>query len=383
MQITGYDLYAVPPRWLLLRLETSDGTIGWGEPIIPGRLETVRTAVSELVEGYLLGMDPLRTEYHWRKLYQCGYFRGGPVLTSALSGIDQALWDIKGRHYDAPVYDLLGGYVRDRLMVYQWVGGDEPEEIAESAVRDVEHGYRAIKLNFVGEFRPLETAAAVDRAVERVAAVRDAVGEEVLIGVDFHGRVSKPMALELVRRLEPYDPMFVDQPLLPEHADSFGSISDRTAARISTGERFYTRYDFKQLFVDDAVSVIQPDVAHVGGISELHKVAAMAQAFDVAVIPHCPLGPVAFAASLQLGFCSQNVVMLEQDLGLHDPESSQGLAFLEDEETFTFENGYVARPEGPGLGIQIDEDYVREQARADVNWYNPVWHHEDGSVAEW
>jgi len=329
-------------------------------------------------------MDPLRTEYHWRKLYQCGYFRGGPVLTSALSGIDQALWDIKGRHYDAPVYDLLGGYVRDRLMVYQWVGGDEPEEIAESAVRDVEHGYRAIKLNFVGEFRPLETAAAVDRAVRRVAAVRDAVGEEVLIGVDFHGRVSEADgAAELVRRLRPYDPMFVDQPLLPEHADSFGSISDRTAARISTGERFYTRYDFKR-----AVRR-RRRLGHTARrrARRRHQRAPQGRRDGASVRrrrhPHCPLGPVAFAASLQLGFCSQNVVMLEQDLGLHDPESSQGWRSWRTRETFTFENGYVARPEGPGLGIQIDEDYVREQARADVNWYNPVWHHEDGSVAEW
>lgn len=383
MKIVDFELFAVPPRWLLLKLETDDGVVGWGEPIIQGRLETVRAAVTELVEGYLLGSDPLRTEYHWRKLYQSGYFRGGPALMSALAGIDHALWDIKGRHYGAPVHELLGGHVRDRLLVYQWLGGENPEDIAASARQDYDRGYRAFKLNFVREFRPIETTAAVDRAVERVAAVRDAVDDDAFVGVDFHGRVSKPMAAELVRRLEPLDLMFVDQPLLPEHADSFADIADRTTVPIATGERFYSRYDFKRLFTDEAVSVIQPDVTHVGGISEMRKVVSMAEAFDVAVVPHCPLGPVAFAASLQVGFCSQNVVMQEQDLDLHDPGSSQRLKLLEDPATFTFDDGYVERPTGSGLGIEVDEEYVREQAQAQVNWYNPVWHHEDGSVAEW
>ncbi|WP_129113739.1 galactonate dehydratase [Halegenticoccus tardaugens] len=383
MKITDYELFAVPPRWLLLKVETNEGTAGWGEPIVQGRLETVRAAVAELLEVYLIGADPLRTEYHWRKLYQSGYFRGGPILMSALAGIDQALWDIKGRHYGAPIHELLGGHVRDRMLVYQWLGGSDPDDTAASARQDLDRGYRAFKLNFVREFRPLETAAAMDRAVKRVSAVRDALGDDVYLGVDFHGRVSKPMATELVRRLEPYDLMFIDQPLLPEHADGFRRISEQTRIPIATGERLYSRYDFKRLFVDEAVSVIQPDVTHVGGISEMKKVASMAESFDVAVIPHCPLSPVAFAASLQVGFCSQNVIMQEQDLGLHDSESSQRLALLKDPETFRFEDGYVDRPTGPGLGIEIDEAYLREQARTQVNWYSPLWHHEDGSVAEW
>jgi galactonate dehydratase len=383
MQITDYELFAVPPRWLFLRLVTSDGTVGWGEPIVQGRLETVRAAVSELVEGYLLGTDALRTEYHWRKLYQGGYFRGGPILMSALAGVDQALWDIKGKHYGAPVYELLGGHVRDRILVYQWLGGEEPAELAANAEQAVERGYQAMKLNVVDEFRQLETGAAMDRTVERVAAVRDAVGSDVFVGVDFHGRISKPMALELTRRLEPYDLAFADQPLLPEHADGFGRINDQTGVPIATGERFYSRYDFKPLLVEDAVSVIQPDVTHVGGITELRKVASLAETFDVAVVPHSPLSPIAFAASLQVGMCAQNLVMLEQDLELHDPGASQSLEYLTDESVFAFEDGYVERPTGPGLGIEVDEDHVRSQAQTEVNWYNPVWHHEDGSIAEW
>jgi galactonate dehydratase len=383
MQITDFELFAVPPRWLLLKLETSEGIVGWGEPIIQGRLETVRAAVAELVEGYLLGADPLRIDYHWRKLYQSGYFRGGPVLMSALAGIDHALWDIKGRHYDAPIHDLLGGHVRDRMLVYQWLGGESPADIGAAAEQNYERGYRAFKLNLVREFRSIETTGAIDRAVERAVAVREAVGGDAFVGVDFHGRVSKPMATELLRRLEPHDLIFVDQPLLPEHAGSFASLAERTTVPLATGERFYSRYDFKRLFLDGGVSIIQPDVTHVGGISEMRKIASMAEAFDVAVVPHCPLGPVAFAASLQVGFCSQNVVMQEQDLDLHDPASSQRLALLDDPGTFDFEDGYVRRPRGAGLGIEVDEPSVREQAQTEVNWYNPVWHHEDGSVAEW
>ncbi|MFC7019888.1 MULTISPECIES: galactonate dehydratase [Haloarcula] len=383
MQITDYELFAVPPRWLLLKLETDTGVVGWGEPILPGRLETVRSAVTELVEGHLLGRDPRRTEYHWRKLYQGGYHRGGPVLMSALSGIDMALWDIKGRHHDTPVHQLLGGHVRDRMLVYQWIGGDDPEDIAESARQGYDRGYRALKFNVARKFRPLETADTVDHALDRIRAVRNAVGDDCFIGVDFHGRVSKAMVRELVRRLEPYNLMFVDQPVLPEHSEVLASLSEQTTVPIATGERFYSRYDFKQLFVDDAVSVIEPCLIHVGGISEMKKLVSMAEAFDVAVVPHCPLGPIAFAAHLQVGFSAQGVVMQEQDLGVDDPESSKRLGLLEDPTTFEFADGYVERPTGPGLGIEVDEATVREQAQAEVNWYNPVWHHADGSVAEW
>ncbi|EJN57542.1 galactonate dehydratase [Halogranum rubrum] len=383
MQIVNYELFAVPPRWLLLKLETDEGVVGWGEPIVQGRLETVRTAVSELVEEHLLNEDPLRTTYHWRKLYQSAYFRGGPVLMSALSGIDQALWDIKGRYYDVPVHQLLGGHVRDRMLVYKWMGGNPAEEIAQAAIQCHDQGYRAFKTNLPHEFYPLATPARIDQVVEQIAALRNAVGDEALVGFDFHGRVSKPMAHKLINRLESYDLAFIDQPLPPEQIDGFKALSDQTTIPLATGERLYSRYDFKQLLVDGGVSIIQPDVSHVGGITEMWRLASMAEAFDVAVVPHCPLGPVALAASLQVGFCSQNVVLQEQDLDVHDPESSQWLAYLDDPKVFDFQNGYIERLIGPGLGIEIDEDVVREKAQTRVNWHSPIWHHEDGSLAEW
>ncbi|MUW14564.1 galactonate dehydratase [Halorubrum sp. CBA1125] len=383
MRVTDYELFAVPPRWLLLKLETSDGLVGWGEPIVQGGLETVEAAVEELVEAYLLGEDPLETERHWRTMYQGRYYRGGPILMSALAGIDHALWDIKGKHYDAPVHQLLGGHVRDRVMIHQWIGGEDREELTNEAITRRNQGYKAIKMNATAEFRALEPPGAVERARKRVAAVRDAVDDDLYLGVDFHGRVSKPMTRRLVESLEPYGLMFVDQPILPEHSEFLATLAEQTTVPIATGERFYSRYDFKPLLTAGAVSVIQPDVTHVGGITELRKIATMADAFDVAVVPHCPLSPVAFAASLQVVFCSHNAVMQEQDLSLHDPAESVGLQYLEDPHTFAFDDGYVKRPTDPGLGITVDEAYVREQSRADVKWSNPVWRHEDGGIAEW
>lgn len=384
MQIRSYELFAVPPRWLLLKIETENGQVGWGEPIVQGRLETVRAAVEELFERYLIGSDPLRIHHHWRRLYQGGYFRGGPVLMSALSGIDQALWDIKGRYYGCPVYELLGGHVRDRVMVYAWIGGNTPERMAAEAKRLVENGHRALKLNLPSDkFGPLETTNTVDKIVDHFVAVRKEVGDDILVGVDFHGRVPKPIVLRLINRLEPYDPLFIDQPTLPEHSESSGRIADRTNVPISTGERLYTRYDFRSLLVEGGVSIIQPDVTHAGGITEMQKIATLADTFDTVVVPHCPLSPVAFAASLQIDFAAPNAVLQEQDLNLYDPDSSVGLRYLENPDTFEFSEGYVERPSGDGLGIEVDEAYVKERAEVDVNWRNPIWHHDDGSIAEW
>jgi len=382
MHITDYELFAVPPRWLFLKLETSDGTVGWGEPAIAGRLKTVKTTVEDLIKGQLLASDPLRTEYHWRSMYT-SYHRGGPMLMSALAGIDQALWDIKGRHYDAPVHRLLGGPVRDRILSYHWIGGDTPELLAKSAEQRVQNGYKAVKVSVVDEFYPIETPAAIEKVQDGVKAIREAVGDDIYLGIDFHGRVSKPMALKLIRAVEPYDPMFIDQPLLPNQEDAYEVLASQTTVPISTGERHYSRYDFKRLLFSNAVSIIQPDITHTGGISEMRKILSMAETFDVFAIPHGCLGPITLAASLQVGFSTHNIVMQEQDINVDDPESSSGLAYLEDTDPFPFENGFIERPTKPGLGINIDEDYVRKQAKADVDWYNPTWHHDDGSLAEW
>jgi len=382
-EIVDYELFEVPPRWLFLRLETVDGTVGWGEPVVEGRARTVRAAVEELLDNYLLGEDPAPIEDHWQAMYRGGFYRGGPVLMSAIAGIDQALWDIKGKQFDAPVHELMGGAARERIRVYQWIGGDRPSDVAEQAREQVEAGFTALKMNATEEIERVDDPATIQAAVTRLRQVREAVGDEVDIGVDFHGRVSKPMAKRLVQELEPYEPMFVEEPVLPEHNDALPEVAQHTTTPIATGERLFSRWDYKEIFENGTVDVIQPDLSHAGGITEVKKIAAMAEAYDVAMAPHCPLGPLALASCLQVDACSPNAFIQEQSLDIHYNETSDVLDYLADPSVFDYEDGYVEIPTGPGLGVEIDEAYVRDQAQKDVDWHNPVWRHDDGSVAEW
>ncbi|GAB7021329.1 galactonate dehydratase [Halostagnicola bangensis] len=383
MQITDYELFEVPPRWLFLKLTTSDGTVGWGEPVVEGRAKTVRSAVEELLDNYLLGEDPARIEDHWQRMYRGGFYRGGPILMSAIAGIDQALWDIKGKRYDAPVFELLGGHARDRIRVYQWIGGDRPEEVGEAAAKKVDAGFTALKMNATAELRRIDSPDTVAAARDRLAEVRDAVGDDVDIGVDFHGRVSKPMAKRLAKALEPYEPMFIEEPVLPEHNDALPEIAQHTTIPIATGERMFSRWDFKPLLESGAVDLIQPDLSHAGGITEVKKIAGMAETYDVAIAPHCPLGPIALASCIQVDACTPNTLIQEQSLDIHYNKTSDVLDYLAKPDIFEYDDGYVSLPDDPGLGIDVDEAAVRERSQQDVNWHNPVWKHEDGSVAEW
>ena len=381
--IADYELYQVPPRWLFLRIETSDGTVGWGEPVVEGRARTVEAAVEELFESYLLGQPVDRIEDHWQAMYRGGFYRGGPVLMSAIAGVDQALWDIKGKTHGAPVYELLGGPVRDRLRIYQWIGGDRPSDVGETAREKVREGLTALKMNATPELRRIDTPASVDAAKNRLRAVREAVGDEVDIAVDFHGRVAKSMAKRLAVALEPHDPFFIEEPIPPGNEEALGTIANQTSIPIATGERLYSRWDFKKILADGAVDVIQPDLSHAGGITEVKKIAAMAEAYDVALAPHCPLGPIAFASCVQVDAIASNALIQEQSLNIHYNRESDMLDYLADPDVFAFEDGYIDIPDDPGLGINIDEDAVSANAGSADAWYNPIWRHEDGSVAEW
>ena len=383
MQITEYELFEVPPRWLFLKVTTSDGTVGWGEPVVEGRAKTVRTAVEELMDNYLLGEDPSSIERHWERMYRGGFYRGGPVLMSAIAGVDQALWDIKGKQFGAPVYELLGGRARDRVRVYQWIGGDRPGDVGRAAREQVDQGFTALKMNATSEMQHVASPGTVQEAVDRLAEVREAVGPDVDIGVDFHGRVSKSMAKRLVKELEPYDPLFVEEPVLPENNEALPAIAAHTTIPIATGERMFSRWDFKGVLADGAVDVIQPDLSHAGGITEVKKIASMAEAHDVAIAPHCPLGPVALASCVQVDATAHNTLLQEQSLNIHYNETGDVLDYLADPSVFEYEDGFVALPDDPGLGIEIDEEVVRESAERGVDWHNPVWNHPDGSVAEW
>lgn len=382
MKIRTIERFKVPPRWLFLKITTDDGIEGWGEPIVEGRADTVAAAVEELGD-YLIGRDAGHIEDLWQVMYRGGFYRGGPVLTSAMSGIEQALWDIKGKALGVPVYELLGGPVRDRMRVYAWIGGDRPEDVGRVAAAQVAAGYTALKMNGTADMEWIDSNTKIDQAVQNIAAVREAVGYGIGIGVDFHGRVHKGMAKALVKELEPFKPMFVEEPVLPENNEALRELARMSAIPIATGERMYTRWGFKQLLQEGWADIIQPDLSHAGGILEVRKIAAMAEAYDVAVAPHCPLGPIALAASLQLDFCTPNAFIQEQSLGIHYNEGSDLLDYLADPGVFEYKDGYVERLTQTGLGIQVNEAKVREMAAVGHRWRNPVWRNADGSVAEW
>jgi galactonate dehydratase len=381
MKITRLTSYAVPPRWLFLKIETDGGIFGWGEPVVEGRAATVATCVAELSD-YLIGRDPSNVEDLWQVMYRGGFYRGGPILMSAIAGIDQALWDIKGKACGMSVTQLLGGQVRNRIKVYSWIGGDRPAETAAAAQAAADRGFSAVKMNGTEELQIVDTWDGVQAALDRVAAVREAV-PELGIAVDFHGRVHKPMAKVLLKELEPYRLMFIEEPVLSENLDSFLDSLINTATPIALGERLFSRWDFKSILASGAVDIVQPDPSHAGGISETRKIATMAEAYDVAVALHCPLGPIALASCLQIDGCTYNAFIQEQSLGIHYNVGNDLLDYLTDPSVFDYADGYVTIPSGPGLGIDVDEEFVTEQSRVGHRWRNPIWRHADGSVAEW
>ncbi|MFL2517379.1 MAG: galactonate dehydratase [Candidatus Azotimanducaceae bacterium] len=382
MKITRLTTYIVPPRWLFLKIETDEGLIGWGEPVLEGRAHTVATAVDELSD-YLVGEDPLQIEKHWQAMYRGAFYRGGPILMSAIAGVDQALWDIKGKYHDAPVHQLLGGQVRDRIKVYAWVGGDRPADIVASAQQAVADGFSATKMNLTEELQVVDHLSKIDDAVERIASLRSAVGNKLDIAVDFHGRVHAPMAKVLIKAIEPYNPLFIEEPVLSEHLETMAQLRRNTHIPIATGERLYSRFDYKNLFTLGAADIIQPDLSHAGGITECKKIAAMAESWDLALAPHCPLGPIALAACLQIDAVSQNAFIQEQSQGIHYNQSNDLTDYLSDPSVLHFSDGYVDIPQGPGLGIDINEDYVIERSKKGHRWHNPIWQHPDNSIAEW
>ncbi|WP_024737188.1 galactonate dehydratase [Enterocloster asparagiformis] len=382
MKIKAVNTYLVRPRWGFVEICTDDGLCGWGEAVLEGHAATVQACVEEMRE-YLIGADPRRIEDIWTTLYRAGFYRGGGVLMSAIAGIDQALWDIKGKYFNAPVYELMGGACRDRMRVYSWVGGDRPTDVGAAAKERKDAGFTAVKMNATEELQYIDSYEKVDQVLERVAAIRESCGKYFGIAVDFHGRVHRPMAKVLAKKLEEFDPMFLEEPVLCEHMELFKEIADCCNIPIATGERLFTKYDFKRLFASGGVDIIQPDLSHAGGITEVKKIAAMAEAHDVALAPHCPLGPIALASCLQVDAASYNAVIQEQSMGIHYNVGKSVLDYVKNKEDFAFVDGYVRLPVKPGIGVEVNRELVLEENRTPHSWKNPVWRHRDGSIAEW
>ncbi|MBC8026728.1 MAG: galactonate dehydratase [Steroidobacteraceae bacterium] len=379
-RIAVIEHFRVAPRWLFVKITTDDGLTGWGEASLEGHAEAVEGALASLRDR-LLGTDPDRIEDAWQVAYRGGFYRGGPVLSSAASGIDQALWDLKGKRLGVPVWQLLGGRVRDKIEVYSWIGGDGLDPLVDAAKLRLSQGFRAIKMNGTPEIKWLDSSRALDSVLERVATVK-ALGLEVAI--DFHGRLHKAMAKQLACALEPLKPLFIEEPLLSENLEGLRQLAQLTSIPIALGERLYSRWDFKEFLSQGIVDIVQPDPSHAGGISESRRIAAAAEAHDVGFAPHCPLGPLAFASCLQLAAATPNFMIEEMPIGIHyNSADADLLTYLKNKDLFAITEGHVAIPAGPGLGVVIDEDAVRAAAREGHTWRSPVWRNADGGFTEW
>jgi galactonate dehydratase len=379
-KIARIETFFVPPRWLFVRVESEDGAFGWGEASLEGWAEAVE-GVFEVYRDRFVGADPFNIEDIWQVGFRGGFYRGGAVIMSALSGLEQALWDLKGRALGLPVWQMLGGKVRDRVRSYAWIGGDRPNEIAAAAEVRKNQGFTAVKMNATAELDWIGTPRAFDEVISRVEAAK---AQGVDVGLDFHGRVHRPMAKQLAKVLEPLGLLFIEEPLLSENLEGLREIAGLVSTPIALGERLYTRWEFKTVVVGGVVDIIQPDLSHAGGILEVRKIAAMAETYDIAVAPHCPLGPLALGACLQIAACTPNHAIQEISLGIHYNTGGHDLLnFCTNKEALTPIDGCLPVPEGPGLGVDIDEAAVREADKDRHRWRNPVWRTSDGSFAEW
>jgi galactonate dehydratase len=379
LKIKTIEQFFPRKRVRLCKITTDNGLVGWGETTLEGRPKSAAAAVDEIAE-YLVGKDPLRIEHHWQQIYRSAFFRGGVVRMSALSGLDQALWDIAGKHYGVPVYKLLGGAVRDRVRVYaHWGIRDLSDEglVASKARLDTlkQSGYTAFKGGLGGKWRAHEPPATIDAFVRRAYMMRDWVGPDVELCFDFHGKLTPGLAIEVCHEIKGMRPMFVEEPVPQENVDALKQVSDHVPFPIATGERLLTRWGFREVFEKGAVSLIQPDTSHVGGITELKKVANMAEVYYMHILPHCAIGPVAFTASMHVDAVVPNFLAQEQiDQGL-------GAGLLV--EPWQVVDGHIALPARPGLGFEIDERALQNECVYEEELGGEFYYETDGSVADW
>jgi galactonate dehydratase len=383
MIIDKIELFKVPPRWLFVKISTKSGITGWGEPVVEGKSDSVYAIVKEM-EPYLLGKNAHQIEDIFQVLSKGGFYRGGILLMSAISGIEQALWDIKGKTLGVPVYELMGGFVRDKMRIYAWIGGDTPENLFQQAKERIEAGFTAVKMNVAGQLEVQPNLKKIKEIKKNIGIVRETIGNENDMAIDFHGRVHKNLSKRLMKELEEFSPMFYEEPLTPEHSDSFGQLSGVTTIPLAAGERLAGRTAFKDLIYHGFLDILQPDISHVGGIMEAKKIAAWAEASDMMMALHCPLGPIAFSAALQFDFCTPNALIQETSMGIHYNKGSIDLlSYVLNKDDFKVEGGFIKRSDKPGLGVEIDEYAVKEMAKVGHNWKNPVWRNMDGSFSEW
>lgn len=382
MVITDVKTYYIRPRWMLVKISTDEGVVGWGEPTLEGKSTVVSEAIN-VFKQFLIGQDPMNIEHLYNVLYRRGFYRGGGILCSAISGIEQALWDIKGKYLGVPVWQLLGGKCRDRIRMYAHLmpNIDKPtkEQIKEWVNRRKVQGFKSVKMGMFCPVRHIDSMAMVEEYIETFAYVREVAGKEMDIAIDFHGRISPAMAPVLCRELEPYHPMFIEEPVLPENVDAMLKVAQKTTIPIAAGERLFTAFAFREYIEKQVLNVLQPDLCHCGGILQAFKIAAMGSNYYCSVAPHNPLGPVSLAACLQLATCIENFTAQEHPTLPNQLDLGVGLL----KKPFIIKDGYVDVPTAPGLGVEIDEDKLAELLY-DGTWHNPVSIYlDDNSIGEW
>lgn len=380
--IASIEYFRVLPRWLFVKVCDLEGNYGWGEATLEGHSLAVEGCLDTMIARFV-GYEADDIEHLWQSVYRLSFYRGGPVIQSALSGIDIALWDLKARRLNVPLHQLLGGRVRNKVRVYAWIGGDRPRDVEVAAKERLAQGFRAIKMNATEGTEWLDSPETFKSAVERLKTVK-ALGLDA--GVDFHGRIHKPMAKQLAKALEPYGPLFIEEPLLSEHPEGIKQLSKLTTCPIALGERLYSRWDFKIFLQDSSVDILQPDISHCGGLSELKKIATMAEAYDVAVAPHCPLGPIALAACMQFAMSTPNFVIQEMSIGIHynlEAGEYDITNYVKDASVWDVKEGYVEGLKGVGLGIEVDEEEVRRVAATAAPWKVKEFMGPDGGIQEW
>ncbi len=374
MKITGFETVPVQGRAMILKMFTDEGLVGFGEPMNYEHWRVVAQAVEDMAD-YLVGKDPFQIEDHWQVLYRSSYSRSMPVLVGALSGIEMAMWDVMGKALGVPVWQLLGGSVRDRVRVYTGVGGGSSTDVAESARKQVAAGFTAVKMGASSKpVRYVEAPQRIDDMVARVAAVREAVGKEVDIAVDLHRRLSPAMSIILIKELEPFKLLFAEEPCHPENNEALLHIKQSTTVPIATGERHLTRWGFREIVEKEAAAVLQPDIRHCGGILELKKISNLAETHYLAMAPHNAAGPIGVAASIHVMATVPNFLICEGGT-----KRGEGLF----KEPLIFKDGFMELPKIPGLGIEIEDDAI-EAIRDETYRQRGMFRFEDdGSFADY
>lgn len=362
IKVTKVETFVLKNSWVFVKISTDAGVVGWGEMLKDDAKACAAGALE--VGDYLVGQDPCRVVFHWQAIHRGAFYRGGPIKTAISSGIDQALWDIKGKVYGVPVYKLLGGPTRDRIRVY----GRISKETGVNAMKTGPRGERGQPIKYV------EGKKYVDEVVENFKALRDKYGSSVDIGIDFHGAVQPPTALLLMKALEPYQPFFYEEVVQCLNVDVMAELARKTHIPLATGERIFTKWGFREVLEKRAATILQPDVCYAGGITELRLIAGMAEAYYTPIAPHNPQGPCSLAASYQIAASIPNFLIQENG----DADYANLLA----KPLPPVRNGHRPLLTDPGLGITIDEDKLKAQV-GEPRPYRPRFDPDDGSVVDW